>query len=48
VLSRYVWRIADQEPSDWQMKGVAIAAYSLAVICKFWSHTYSRCPWSIC
>ena len=35
VLSRYLWRIARTEPSDWQMKGVAIAAYTLAVICRF-------------
>lgn len=39
VLSQYLWRIARKEPSDWQMKGVAIAAYSLAVICK---HEFSR------
>lgn len=35
VLSRYLWRIAGKTPSDWEMKGVAIAAYTLAVICKF-------------
>lgn len=34
VLSRYLWRIAGKVPSDWEMKGVAVAAYSLAVICK--------------
>ena len=34
VLSQYVWRIAGKTPSAWQMKGVAIAAYTLAVICK--------------
>ncbi len=33
VLSRYVWRIADKTPSDWEMKGVAIAAYTAATIC---------------
>jgi amino acid transporter len=33
VLSRYLWRIAGKTPSDWEMKGVAIAAYTLAVIC---------------
>ena len=49
VLSRYVWRIADQDPSDWQMKGVAIAAYSLAVICKFWPHILAASSrWSTC
>ena len=33
VLSRYLWRIAEKEPTDWEMKGVAVAAYTLAVIC---------------
>ena len=33
VLSRYLWRIAEKEPSAWEMKGVAIAAYTFAVIC---------------
>lgn len=33
VLSRYVWRIAGKTPTDWEMKGVAIAAYTAAVIC---------------
>ncbi|KAF6791397.1 high affinity methionine permease [Colletotrichum sojae] len=32
VLSRYLWRMADTTPSEWQMRGVAIAAYTLAVI----------------
>ncbi|KAJ4325898.1 hypothetical protein N0V84_003284 [Fusarium piperis] len=41
VLSRYVWRIAGKVPSDWQMKGVAIAAYSLAVICVIAHNKYS-------
>lgn len=35
VLSRYLWRIAGKTPSDWEMKGVAIAAYTLAVICEY-------------
>lgn len=35
VLSQYLWRLADAEPSDWEIKGVAIAAYTLAVICKW-------------
>ncbi|KAG6321604.1 hypothetical protein E4U44_004816 [Claviceps purpurea] len=33
VLSRYLWRIAGRTPSEWEMKGVAIAAYTLAVLC---------------
>ncbi|KIE00595.1 high affinity methionine permease, partial [Metarhizium majus ARSEF 297] len=41
VLSRYVWRIAGRTPSDWQMKGVAIAAYTLAVICVVAHNKYS-------
>lgn len=41
VLSQYLWRIADREPTPWQMKGVAIAAYSLAVICVVAHNKYS-------
>lgn len=41
VLSRYVWRIAGQDPSEWQMRGVAIAAYTLAVICVIAHNKYS-------
>ncbi|OAQ63949.1 high affinity methionine permease [Purpureocillium lilacinum] len=41
VLSRYLWRIAGQTPTDWQMKGVAIAAYTLAVICVIAHNKYS-------
>ncbi|KAM3498017.1 hypothetical protein MY10362_008650 [Beauveria mimosiformis] len=41
VLSRYVWRIADKTPTDWEMKGVAIAAYTAAVICVIVHNRYS-------
>ncbi|XWW96152.1 hypothetical protein V2A60_004124 [Cordyceps javanica] len=41
VLSQYVWRIAGKVPSDWEMKGVAIAAYSAAVICVVVHNRYS-------
>jgi amino acid transporter len=41
VLSRYIWRIAATEPSPWQMKGVAVAAYTLAVICVIAHNKYS-------
>ncbi|KAK3190769.1 hypothetical protein K4F52_003085 [Lecanicillium sp. MT-2017a] len=41
VLSRYLWRIAGKVPSDWEMKGVAVAAYSLAVICVILHNKYS-------
>uniref|UniRef100_A0A8H7TTU6 Uncharacterized protein n=1 Tax=Bionectria ochroleuca TaxID=29856 RepID=A0A8H7TTU6_BIOOC len=33
VLSNYLWRIVGRTPSPWELKGVAIAAYTLAVIC---------------
>ncbi|OAA72949.1 high affinity methionine permease [Akanthomyces lecanii RCEF 1005] len=41
VLSRYVWRIADKTPTDWEMKGVAIAAYTAATICVVVHNRYS-------
>ncbi|KAK2729080.1 high affinity methionine permease [Colletotrichum kahawae] len=41
VLSRYLWRMADITPSEWQMRGVAIAAYTLAVICVLAHNRYS-------
>ncbi|KAJ2976868.1 hypothetical protein NQ176_g4691 [Zarea fungicola] len=41
VLSRYVWRIANKVPTDWEMKGVAIAAYTAAVICVVAHNKYS-------
>ncbi|KAH7127942.1 high-affinity methionine permease [Dactylonectria estremocensis] len=41
VLSRYLWRIAGRTPSDWEMKGVAIAAYTFAVICVIAHNKYS-------
>jgi amino acid transporter len=41
VLSQYLWRLANVEASDWQLKGVAIAAYTLAVLCVLVSNKYS-------
>ncbi|RYP61398.1 hypothetical protein DL769_007721 [Monosporascus sp. CRB-8-3] len=41
VLSRYVWRIAGRAPTDWEMKGVAVAAYTLAVILVIAHNKYS-------
>ncbi|KAF6817720.1 high affinity methionine permease [Colletotrichum plurivorum] len=41
VLSRYLWRMADTTPSEWQMRGVAIAAYTLAVIFVIAHNKYS-------
>ncbi|PGG96465.1 hypothetical protein AJ80_09827 [Polytolypa hystricis UAMH7299] len=32
VLAQYIFRIADHTPTDWQMKGVAVAGYSIAVL----------------
>lgn len=34
VLSRYVWRLAGRDqPTEWEMRAVAVAAYTLAVAC---------------
>ncbi|KAK2038050.1 high-affinity methionine permease [Colletotrichum somersetense] len=41
VLSRYLWRMADITPSEWQMRGVAIAAYTLAVVFVIAHNRYS-------
>lgn len=41
VLSQYVWRIAGKVPSAWEMKGVAIAAYTAAVIVVLASNRFS-------
>ncbi|KPM38200.1 hypothetical protein AK830_g8354 [Neonectria ditissima] len=32
VLSNYVWAMTDKTPSAWETKGVAIAAYTLAIV----------------
>ncbi|KAK8096065.1 hypothetical protein PG999_014087, partial [Apiospora kogelbergensis] len=42
VLSNYVWRIAGRAaPSQWETKGVAVAAYTLAVVCVVAHNKYS-------
>ncbi|RYO93287.1 hypothetical protein DL762_001236 [Monosporascus cannonballus] len=41
VLSRYVWRIAGRTPTDWEMKGIALAAYTFAVILVIVHNKYS-------
>ncbi|KAF3353391.1 hypothetical protein VdG1_08375 [Verticillium dahliae VDG1] len=41
VLSRYLWRIIGRAPTDWEMKGVAVAAYTFAVICVIAHNKYS-------
>ena len=34
VLAQYLWRINGAKPSDWELKGTAIAGYTVAVLCK--------------
>ncbi|ROT37599.1 high-affinity methionine permease [Sodiomyces alkalinus F11] len=41
VLSRYLWRIVGRESTEWEMRGVAIAAYTLAVVCVIAHNKYS-------
>ncbi|KAI0818091.1 high-affinity methionine permease [Xylaria sp. FL0064] len=41
VLSNYLWALAHKTPTDWQSKGVAIAAYTAAVICVIAHNKYS-------
>ncbi|KAI5863700.1 amino acid transporter [Durotheca rogersii] len=41
VLARYLFRAAGQTPTDWQLKGVAVAAYTLASLCVILHNKYS-------
>ncbi|KAF7557040.1 hypothetical protein G7046_g6128 [Stylonectria norvegica] len=41
VLSQYLWSMSDTTPSQWQMRGVAIGAYTLAMICIIVHNKYS-------
>lgn len=35
VLAQYAFKMSpDYSPSDWEQKGVAIASYTLAIVCK--------------
>lgn len=34
VLSQYLWRIVGRVPTEWEMRGVAVAAYTVAAICE--------------
>ena len=34
VLAQYVFRMAGRSPTAWEQKGVAVAGYTVAVICK--------------
>ncbi|KAF4344215.1 high affinity methionine permease [Fusarium beomiforme] len=45
VLSNYLWRIVGRTPDPWELKGVAIAAYTLAVIVVIAHNRYSL--WAI-
>ncbi|KAM0296217.1 hypothetical protein HYE67_008081 [Fusarium culmorum] len=45
VLSNYLWRIVGRAPEAWELKGVAIAAYTLAVITVVAHNRYSL--WAI-
>ncbi|KAM0330169.1 hypothetical protein ACHAQA_004342 [Verticillium albo-atrum] len=45
VLSNYLWRIVGRTPDPWELKGVAVAAYTLAVICVIAHNKYSY--WAI-
>ncbi|CVL04165.1 related to high affinity methionine permease [Fusarium mangiferae] len=45
VLSNYLWRIVGRDPGPWELKGVAIAAYTLAVITVIAHNRYSL--WAI-
>lgn len=35
VLAEYLFKMSDHSPTDWQIKGVAVASYTVAVIGKF-------------
>ncbi|KAI1633051.1 amino acid permease-domain-containing protein [Biscogniauxia mediterranea] len=41
VMSNYLWSLSDTDPTDWQVKGVAIASYTLASICVIAHNKYS-------
>ncbi|CAJ2508920.1 Uu.00g139460.m01.CDS01 [Anthostomella pinea] len=34
VMSTYLWQLGGRTPTDWQLKGVAVAVYTVAVICE--------------
>ncbi|KAI2616808.1 amino acid transporter [Hypoxylon sp. NC1633] len=41
VLARYLYRSAGSTPTDWQLKGVAVAAYTVACLCVVFHNRYS-------
>ncbi|KAI9369082.1 high affinity methionine permease [Aspergillus egyptiacus] len=50
VLARYLFRLAESEPTDWQLKGVALASYTVAVLAvsfntKWSMHLANACGW---
>ncbi|KAK0391428.1 hypothetical protein NLU13_0928 [Sarocladium strictum] len=45
VLSNYLWRIVGRAPAQWELKGVAVAAYTVAVVAVIAHNRYSY--WAI-
>ncbi|KAL2832969.1 amino acid permease-domain-containing protein [Aspergillus cavernicola] len=41
VLANYLFRLAEASPSDWQLKGVAVASYTVAVLAVSFSTKWS-------
>lgn len=37
VLAQYIFRMTDREGTDWELKGIAVGGYTLAVIRKWFS-----------
>ena len=35
VLSQYFWAMVGKEPTAWELKGVAVASFTIAVLCKY-------------
>lgn len=35
VLAQYLFKMTDHSPTDWQLKGVAIAGYTVALLGRF-------------
>ncbi|PLB54187.1 high affinity methionine permease [Aspergillus steynii IBT 23096] len=41
VLAQYLFKLAESEPTDWQLKGVAVASYSVAFLALAFNTKYS-------
>jgi hypothetical protein len=35
VLAQYLYKVAGKTPTNWEQKGVAVAAYTVAALCKY-------------